>query len=252
MTRTSTFLIATIWAAASSWGQSPRPLLIDVASLRYQSTEVTASDGEDYGLRYGYCFPLNSTQWTQVTVAWSDLMPELAGPLVDADGGYPPNRFRNVWFGKWFYWREYPACSYVIERMELVEKIDRDAAGDATRKPGLPRVLAKLKAGQPMTVVTMGDSLSDKRHWANREMLWSEILVKRLEDAYGSKVTLVNPAIGGTTLSQNVVLIPRWLQETLHLGQGGHALIAQTVFQVIQTGGLADLDTSVEGEGKKN
>jgi lysophospholipase L1-like esterase len=60
----------------------------------------------------------------------------------------------------------------------------------------------------------MGDSLSDKRHWANREKLWSEELVKRLKAAYGSEVTLVNPAIGGTTLSQNVVLMPRWLQET--------------------------------------
>ena len=60
----------------------------------------------------------------------------------------------------------------------------------------------------------MGDSLTDKRHWANREKLWSEVLVKKLKDTYGSEVTLVNPAIGGTTLSQNVVLIPRWLQGT--------------------------------------
>ena len=77
----------------------------------------------------------------------------------------------------------------------------------------MPRVLAKLKAKQPITVVTMGDSLSDKHHWANREKLWSEILVKRLKETYGSQVTLVNPAIGGTTLSQNVILVPRWLQE---------------------------------------
>ena len=33
----------------------------------------------------------------------------------------------------------------------------------------------------------MGDSLSDKRHWANREMLWSEILVEQLENAYGGQ-----------------------------------------------------------------
>ena len=31
---------------------------------------------------------------------------------------------------------------------------------------------------------------------------------------YGSEVKLINPAIGGTTLSQNVILTPRWLQET--------------------------------------
>ena len=44
-------------------------------------------------------------------------------------------------------------------------------------------------------------------------MLWSELLAKGLKEKYGSTVTLVNPAIGGTTLSQNLVLMPRWLRE---------------------------------------
>ena len=73
--------------------------------------------------------------------------------------------------------------------------------------------MAKLKARKPITIVTMGDSLTDKRHWANRERLWAEELVARLKRAYGGEVTLVNPAIGGTTLSQNVILMPRWLQD---------------------------------------
>jgi lysophospholipase L1-like esterase len=123
------------------------------------------------------------------------------------------SRFRNVWIGKWFYWREYPACSFTIERMALEKHIDRDAADYTPKEPGLPRVLAKLKARQPVTIVTMGDSLSDKRHWANREKLWSEELVEKLKTTYGSEVTLVNPAIGGTTLSQNVILMPCWLRE---------------------------------------
>jgi len=170
-------------------------------------------DGENYGLRYGYCFPIDSTDWVKISVPWGDLFPELAGPLVNVDGGYAPGRFRNVWVGKWFYWREYPACSFAIERMQLEKKIDCGMTGDTPVQPGLPRVLAKLKARQPVTVVTMGDSLSDKRHWANREQLWSEMLTQKLKDAHGSEVTLINPAIGGTTLSQNVVLIPRWLQD---------------------------------------
>jgi len=170
-------------------------------------------DGENYGLRYGYCFPIDSTDWVKISVPWGDLFPELAGPLVNVDGGYAPGRFRNVWVGKWFYWREYPACSFAIERMQLEKNIDCGMTGDTPVQPGLPRVLAKLKARQPVTVVTMGDSLSDKRHWANREQLWSEMLTQKLKDAHGSEVTLINPAIGGTTLSQNVVLIPRWLQD---------------------------------------
>ena len=58
---------------------------------------------------------------------WSDLVPELAAPTVDARRGFAPSRFRNVWIGKWFYWREYPACSFSIERMALEKQIDRDA-----------------------------------------------------------------------------------------------------------------------------
>ncbi|NQT88019.1 SGNH/GDSL hydrolase family protein, partial [bacterium] len=65
-----------------------------------------------------------------------------------------------------------------------------------------------------ITLVTMGDSLSDSRHWANRQALWSGLLAKQIEATTRSKVTLVNPAIGGTTLSQNLVLMPRWLKDT--------------------------------------
>jgi lysophospholipase L1-like esterase len=60
----------------------------------------------------------------------------------------------------------------------------------------------------------MGDSLSDKRHWANREVLWSEVLVADLKKTYGGEVKLVNTAIGGTLLQQNLILMPRWLKDT--------------------------------------
>ena len=56
----------------------------------------------------------------------------------------------------------------------------------------------------------MGDSLTDQHHWANKEIVWHGLLAKAIEEKYGSKVTVVNPAIGGTTLSQNMILMPRW------------------------------------------
>jgi lysophospholipase L1-like esterase len=127
-------------------------------------------DNNDYGLRYGYCFPINSTDWTKITVPWRDVIPELAGPLINSNGGYAPSGFGSLFFGKWFYWRDYPAES----------------------------------------IVTMGDSLSDEHHWSNRQTVWSRLLIKELKAKYGSDVTLVNPAIGGTTLSQNLIVMPRW------------------------------------------
>ena len=167
-------------------------------------------DRNDYGLRYGYCFPIESTEWQKVVVRWTDLIPELAAPLINPQGGYSPSKFGNFWFGKWFYWRDYPAHSYAIDQVVLEPNIP---APDLQGEPGLKRFRASLTAKKPVTIVTMGDSLTDKRHWANRQFLWPEELAAQIEAKYGSKVTLVNPAIGGTTLSQNLVLTPRWLRD---------------------------------------
>ena len=171
-------------------------------------------DKSDFMFRYGYCFPIDSTEWQKVTVAWRDLTPELSAALVDPKGGafYAPSRFGNLWFGKWFYYRDYPAHSFTIDHVALERKIDVEQVPPPTEF-GLARFRAKLKAGKPVTIVTMGDSLSDKNHWANRKVLWSELLAKDLKAKCKSEVKLVNPAIGGSTLSQNLIVMPRWLKE---------------------------------------
>ena len=60
----------------------------------------------------------------------------------------------------------------------------------------------------------MADSLADVNHWANRQVNWPTLLQKRLKEKYKSEVSINNPAIGGTELRQNLVLIPRWLDKT--------------------------------------
>lgn len=172
-------------------------------------------DRGDYRLRYGYCFPLDSTEWRKITVSWRDLIPELpAGQPVDSRHGYAPSRFGNLWFGKWYYWGNYPALSFTVDEIRLEPAIPIDRNSYISDNPGLPRLLAKLTAGRPVTIVTMGDSLSDKRHWANRDTLWSDLLATAVKEHYRSEVSVVNPAIGGTQLTQNFVLMPRWLRET--------------------------------------
>lgn len=188
---------------------------------------IEVVDRDNFALRYGYCFPIDSTEWRKIVVPWRDLTPELAGPLMDPTAskaaaapkdapapkdakaaGYAPSGFGNFWFGKWFYWRDYPAESYAIDQVAVEPHIDAERAPAV--EPGLRRVRAKLKEHKPITIVTMGDSLTDKRHWANRTVLWSELLAKDLKAKYGGDVTLVNPAVGGTTLSQNLVTMPKW------------------------------------------
>ena len=169
---------------------------------------------EDYAVRYDLCFRVRNGQWTRVVVAWRDLIPVLPGPnarpLGTPDGNLP-SKLSALWVGRWWYWGDYPAVTFDLDDLRLEPVIDRDAKYD--RPDGLPleRVRAKLRAGSPITVVTMGDSLTDKRHWANREVAWVDLLRDHVKDRYSADVTIVNPAIGGTQLRQNVVLIPRWL-----------------------------------------
>lgn len=170
-------------------------------------------DGEDYGLRFSYCFPIDSTDWVKITIPWRDLVPDLTGTAIDAKTGYNPSKLRTVMFGKWFYWGTWPKVSYTIDHLALEKKIELDNT-DYTPKGGpLARVQAKLKDKKPITLVTMGDSLTDRKHWANREVVWAEMLTKQLKEKYGSEVTWVNPALGGTTLSQNLIVMPRWVAQ---------------------------------------
>jgi len=177
--------------------------------------EIELIDGEDYSFRYACCFPIDSTEWREVTIPWRDLVPEHpAAPPIDPRTGYKPSRLRNLWFGRWWYWPAYPARSYAIDDIRLAPHIDIDTTDYTPKDGGLANTMAKLKAGEPVTIVTMGDSLSAKEHWANRDVLWSRLLEEKLEAQYGGDVTIVNVAIGGTTLNANLVLMPMWLKTT--------------------------------------
>jgi len=171
---------------------------------------------EDYAARYDYMFPVDGTDWRKITVAWRDLAPVNSNPNakpIDPKNGNAPSKFSTLWFGKWWYWKDYPAHSFAIDEMRLEAKIDLDQNLYKPSGAPLERVLAKLKAGKPVTIVTMGDSLTDTRHWANRQVNWPALLLKKIKEKYGVDAKIVNPAIGGTELRQNLVLIPRWLAE---------------------------------------
>ncbi len=169
---------------------------------------------DDYAVRYDFCFPVKNGEWRKILVAWQDLVPVLPGPAakpLGTSGGNAASKLSAIFVGKWWYWPQDPAVCFDIDEIRLEPTIERDASEHLPDGPPLGRVLAKLRAGKPITIVTMGDSLTDKHHWANREVCWVDLLRQGLKAAYRSDVTIVNPAIGGTQLRQNVILIPRWL-----------------------------------------
>ena len=172
---------------------------------------------EDYAVRYDVAFPVKGTEWTKVVIAWDDLIPVLPGPKARPLGGpsgNSPSMLAGPWVGKWWYWGDYPALTFFLDDIRLESKIVRDAVPAPPDGTPLARTLSKLKAGRPITIVTMGDSLTDTRHRANRKVVWPSLLKDRLKSRYGSQVTIVNPAIGGTQLRQNLVLMLRWLDRT--------------------------------------
>lgn len=169
----------------------------------------------DFSCRYAYAFPIDSTEWRKITVPWRDLVPELGNTdrWIDPKSGNAPSKLGPIWFGKWWYWRDYAAHSYTIDDVRLEPSIPTDVRDYRPAGAPLERVARKLKAGQPVTLVTMGDSLTDTAHWTNRQTNWPQLLRDAIQAKYGSEVRIVNPAMGGTELRQNVVLMRRWLDE---------------------------------------
>ena len=170
---------------------------------------------EDYAVRYDYAFPIRGTEWTKISVAWRDLIPVLPGPNarpLDPVSGNRPSKLSSLWIGKWWYWQDYSAHSFALDDLRLEATLPQDLKEYRPQGDPLARVRAKLKARQPVTIVTMGDSLTDFHHWTNRQVSWPRLLKKQLEEKYGSQVTVDNPAIGGTQLRQNLVLLSRWLE----------------------------------------
>ena len=170
---------------------------------------------EDYALRYTCAFPIDGADWKKITVAWRDLVPALPHPngrLIDPKSGNAPSKLGPIWFGKWFFWKDYAAHSYAIDEIRLEPIIELDANEYKPAGAPLARVLDKLKARQPITIVTMGDSLTDYAHWANKAVNWPTLLRSALKEKYGVEANIVNPAVGGSLLRHGLIIMPRWLK----------------------------------------
>lgn len=169
---------------------------------------------EDYSRRYAFAFRISSPAWEKVMVRWSDLIPETAATPALALGtpGAEASKLGPISFGKWWYWSDYAAHSYTMDDIRLEPAIFNRVVPQPAGDP-LARVRAKVRVGQPITVVTMGDSLTDFKHWSNRETNWPTMLAAKLKQKHGVEMKLVNPALGGMELRQNVVLLPRWVAQ---------------------------------------
>ena len=84
---------------------------------------------EDYAVRYDYMFPIKSTEWTKVTVAWSDLVPVMPGPksVPLGPGGNSRRSCRDSGSASGGTGATTRPRSFAIDELRLEKKIDRDA-----------------------------------------------------------------------------------------------------------------------------
>ena len=80
---------------------------------------------EDYSRRYALAFRIDSTEWKQVQVRWSDLVPETtAAPEGIGTPGLEASKLGPIRYGKWHYWSDYAAHSYTIDDIRLEPTIE--------------------------------------------------------------------------------------------------------------------------------
>jgi len=171
---------------------------------------------DDPPMAYFAIFPLKDSEWHKVTFSWSDLIPFIPKPDMRPidPAGKVPSKLSRISFGKLWFFRKYPAHSYTIDDFSLEFQIARDRGDYMPKGNPLARTQALLKAGKPLTLVTMGDSLTDFKHAANRPVNWPTLTIEGMKKIGGSEVGLVNVGVGGNQLVHGLINMPSWICTT--------------------------------------
>ncbi len=88
---------------------------------------------DDYALRYDYGFWITGDQWKKITVPWRDFV-----AVTSKEGAIPLSKTHNspaklgpFWFGKWWYWRDYPQLSFAVDEIALEPHIPLSENSDS-------------------------------------------------------------------------------------------------------------------------
>lgn len=166
--------------------------------------------------RYAALVSLKEKAWRRVSLRWADFVPEVltADWLGQPGGNMKPSAVRAFWVGRWFYLQPWSKCSFALDDLCLEAVIDRPAPPpppEAGRSPGMPRTLARLKAGQPVTIAVLGDSISyGTRLEDPAAQAFPALLQRALREKFKyDGVRVVNAGVPGIETRQGIVLLPR-------------------------------------------
>ncbi len=169
--------------------------------------------GSDGGYSYIVWFPLGDTTWHKVTASWDDLVPEGQCDPIGTAGALPPSGITQIRCGsRWNIGHNnypLPKVSFGLDQIQLEETAA--APRKAPDPAPLAGVVAKLKAGQPVSIVCMGDSITAGTSLPDRDHQRYAVLVgKRLREwLKNDQISCDSRAVGGARLTDARAWVPR-------------------------------------------
>jgi len=149
-------------------------------------------------------FPLRNADWHEVKLAWGDMTATGSNPELGAKKGFMPGNLDNVAFGKsWNIDPQHkkPRVVLSLDNVRLVRGLKSGRRRVSIDKfPPVSEVLARMKAGQTVTILSLGDSITAE---PGDRMSYPRQAAEKLRHHYGNgHITSVNAAIGGSTTAK--------------------------------------------------
>ncbi|MCC7490739.1 MAG: hypothetical protein IT204_00240 [Fimbriimonadaceae bacterium] len=174
---------------------------------------AVSGGGSDGTYSYVTWFPLRDTTWHRVAVRWADLIPEGQVDPIGTLGALPPSGITVLRCGsRWTIGHNnypLPQVSFGLDQVQLEETLPEPAATPPLAP--LSGVIAKLKAGQPLRIQCMGDSITAGTSLPDRENQRYAVLVGRLlrDWCKNEQIVCESRAVGGAKLSDARAWVPR-------------------------------------------
>jgi lysophospholipase L1-like esterase len=146
-------------------------------------------------------FPLADATWHEVKLAWADLTPVGSNPDLGSADGARPSDIDNFAFGKsWSIDPQHrmPELAFSIADVRLVKGV----RGTRRRTPidefpPVAGVVARMKAGEPVTILALGDSITAR---PDKDVSYPDEVGRMLRRRFGNdNIRVVNAGIGGST-----------------------------------------------------
>jgi lysophospholipase L1-like esterase len=181
-------------------------------SKYYASVVLGVEKGRPLLDGYEALFPLSDAKWHKVTLRWSDFVQNTL-PWAKNKGArftaesvkLDPARVTRIGFGHGRYFFDYDAAySLEIDDVRLEKSLSARKAPEKF-SAGLGRTAALLKAGKPVKILALGDSIT----WRGKKRSYAHLLGGKLKEKFRSEVTACNRGIAGYSARGGAISLPR-------------------------------------------